>query len=267
MYHEDEDKSERDGWLSRLHLSWPMLLLAGWALYELTAQPGLGALVACAKFGWADVRTAFWLRRVDPDRRRGQTCFWAYLTYGLWKIAIMATLTMIVLGFVSAVVAQMVRQPQANNGFSPVLGGALAAALIGFGLSFPIAYVALWSALRNGIRIWLGQAPGRARKDRFWPPRHGGINAAPFVGFTLIILTLWFLAMLVVSLGVFLPPAGWCLFMVLPVGWVILVAVLMKSLFLKSVHVIAKSPQECWPVEEQEMVYQAPAAEEEMSEA
>lgn len=259
----DGDRREYRGWFARLHLSWPMLFLTGWLLYEFTAQPGLAALVACAKFGWTDVRTALWLRRVDPDRLRGQTCFWAYLTYGLWKVAIMATLTMIVLGFASALVAQMVgRRP----GFSPVLGGALAAALIGFGLSFPIAYIALWSALRNGVRIWLGQAPHRARKDRFWPPRHGGINAAPFVGFTQVILTLWFCALVVVSLGIFLPPAGpWI--MAFLVGTAIVVAFLMISLYLFSVRVIANSPQECWLAEEQEMVYQAPAAEEEMSEA
>src|SRR5690348_12629896 len=133
----DEEREERRGWFGRWHLSWPMLFLAGWLLYEFTAQPGLAALVACAKLGWGDVRTAVWLRRVDPDRTRGQTCFWAYLTYGLWKIAVMATLTMIALGVFGLLFDRAPRPPQANNGLSPVFGGALAAMAMGFGLSFP----------------------------------------------------------------------------------------------------------------------------------
>src|SRR6185312_8713422 len=155
-----EDETERGGWLGRLHLSWPALFLAGWLLYEFTAQPGPAALVACAKFGWPDVRTAFWLRRVDPDRLRGRACFWSYLTFALWKVAMMATVAMIVIGFLSVIFDRLQRQPPANNnGVSPVLGGALAAAAIGFGLSFPTTYIALWLALRSGIRLWLGHAP------------------------------------------------------------------------------------------------------------
>jgi hypothetical protein len=261
-----EEEMEHRGWFGRLHLSWPMLFLAGWLLYEFTSQPGLAALVACAKFGWADMRTAFWLRRVDPDRLRGQTCFWAYLTYGLWKIAIMATLTMIVLGFVNVLIAQMARQPQANNGFSPVLGGALAAAMVGFGLSFPTTYIALWSARRNGVRIWLGQAPNRARKESFWPPHHGGINAAPFVGFTCLVLTLWLIVFASVCLAVLLQPGAFGV----AVFWmttILFTTFTLLGLFRTSLQVIARSPQECWVVEDGEAVYQIPRAEEGVSEA
>src|SRR5690348_799120 len=92
--------AEDRGW--RFPLSWTVLILLGWLLYECTAQPALAAAVACAKFGWADVRAAFWLRRVDPDRRRGATCFWCYLTFGLWKVAVMSILVMILLGFLGS---------------------------------------------------------------------------------------------------------------------------------------------------------------------
>src|SRR5205823_1721793 len=51
----------------------------GWALYELTTQPALGAVAVCLKFGWEDFRTARWLRRRDPNRRRGRACFWLYV--------------------------------------------------------------------------------------------------------------------------------------------------------------------------------------------
>ena len=262
----DEDSRERRSWFGRWHLSWPMLFFAGWVLYEFTAQPGLAALVACAKFGWADARTAFWLRRVDPDRWRGQTCFWAYLTYGLWKVALMATVTMIVLGFASALVARMGRPPQANNDFSPVLGGALAAAAVGFGLSFPTTYIALWSARRNGVRIWLGQAANRARKERYWPPHYGAINAAPFVYFTCLVLTLWLMVPAAIFLVVMMQPGGFGLV----VCWMTMMTAILfvlVGLFRSSVQVIARSPQECWGAEEAEAAYQVHDAEEEMSEA
>lgn len=265
MEQTDQDRTEQRSWFARLHLSWPMLLLAGWLMYEFTSEPGLAALVACAKFAWSDVRTAFWLRRVDPDRMRGQACFWAYLAYGLWKVAILATLSMIVLGFISVLVAQMARPRQANNDFSPVLAGALAAALFGFGLSFPLAYVATWSALRNGVRLWLGHAPNRARKERFWPPRHTGINAAPFVGFTCLVLTMWFIVFAFVSLAVLVQPGG----VGCAVFWVITLLtmfVLPILFFRKSAQVIARSPQECWALEEEEVVYQASGPEESVNE-
>lgn len=243
-----------------------MLFLAGWLLYEFTAQPGLAALVACAKVGWADVRTALWLRRVDPDRGRGRTCFWAYLTYGLWKVAVMATLTMIVLGMFGTLFDRAARPPQGNNGFSPVFGGALAAMAIGFGLSFPTTYVALWSALRNGVRLWLGQAPTRARKERFWPPQHGSVNAALYVGFTSLMMTLWLMVFLAGVLGVLLQPAGVALLVFL-LGTLVSIVLVILIHFRISYRVIANSPQECWIALEGEEVYQVQDAEERMSEA
>ena len=73
-------------------LSVPLLLVIGWVLYELTAQPALGVAAVCIKFGWDDFRTAWWLRRRDPDWRRARACFWLYLASGLWKLAISASL-------------------------------------------------------------------------------------------------------------------------------------------------------------------------------
>ncbi|HEY7428066.1 MAG TPA: hypothetical protein VH682_27780 [Gemmataceae bacterium] len=275
MDYREEDRTEHRGWFDRLHLGWPALFLAGWLLYEFTAQPGLAALVACAKFGWTDVRTAFWLRRVDPDRPRGRTCFWSYIAYGLWKVAVMATLTMIVLGFLSVLVDRGRGQPPANNGFSPVLNGVLTAAVLGFGLSLPAHYIALWSALRNNVRIWQGHAPNRARKERFWPPRHGQINAAPFVFFTLSFVTLWVIVLLLVGL-VLIARAN--------IAWeaILLCAVLVSigmlvmgflSLFTRPPReygapwLFARSPRECWDAKEEEEVYETPAMEEGMNHA
>jgi hypothetical protein len=259
---ERAEESPRVGWFRRLHLSWPMLFLAGWLLYEFTAQPALCALVACAKFGWADIRTALWLRRVDPDRWRGRTCFWAYLTYGLWKMAIMAILTMMVIGMLGAMMVQPAPQPRANNGFSPVLDGVLAAAMFGFGLSFPTAYVTLWSARRNSVRIWLGRAPYLARRDLYWPPSRGGFNGAPFVGFTCLFFTLWLL-ILAWGMGLVfvlqLNAASTLIFFFTSLS-IILYA--LNGLFRSFRQVIAASPRECWEDDPGESVYQIPRVEE-----
>ena len=49
----------------RLRLSWPVVLLLAWLVYEFTALPGLAAAVTCWKFGWADFLAARWLRRAE----------------------------------------------------------------------------------------------------------------------------------------------------------------------------------------------------------
>src|SRR4051812_15316482 len=99
-----------------VHVSWSALFLLGWLLYEATSQPGLAAAVTCAKFGWSDWRAAWWLRRVDPDWRRGRTCFWFYLAFGLWKVAVMALLFMFLLVQLAAALAR------GNPGWAPQAG-------------------------------------------------------------------------------------------------------------------------------------------------
>ena len=249
---ERPDEPEPRRWL--VAPSWYVLVLLGWLLYEWTAQPGLAAAVTCAKFGWADWRTACWLRRVDPDPRRGRTCFWFYVAYGLWKVALMATLVMFVLLLVGAAAnrRQAARPPGA--GLSPAAVGVLAAAGVGFGLSFLTTYLSLWSALRNRVKVWLGAAPDLARRERYWPPYRGEQNAAPFVTVTTLVLTLWF-ALLGTALACLAWGPG-------PASGVLLGLLTLASpltLFVLKYlerRVFARSPEECWPPDEVGVVYQ-----------
>jgi hypothetical protein len=250
-----ESSAGRRAW--RFSLSWTALILIGILVYECTSQPALAAAIACAKFAWADIKAAFWLRRVDPDRSRGIACFWGYLTFGLWKTAVMATCVIALLGFLNSLIDPKPR-PGPNNGPSPVLGGALATAAIGFGLSFPTAYVALWHALRRGVRVWLGSAPHRARLGRFWPPRHGQVNFAPYVAFTTLIITVWFAVVVFIGLMVAWQPrgpAGIGVSLVLLIGFIASVFTLCTGL---ATRIFARTPQECWPIEPGESAYQAP---------
>lgn len=262
----EEDESEGSGWFGRLHLSWPMLFLAGWLLYEFTAQPGLAALVACAKFGWADVRTAFWLRRVDPDRPRARTCFWCYLTFGLWKVVMMATVTIIVLVIVAVILACVVQQPAANNDFLALFQGSIVAAAIGAGLLCLTCFIALWMARRNSIRIWMGSAPRRARQERFWPPRHGRFNAAPFVVSTALGAFLLMAVGLMIALLLLCMPGGiWgVILIVLSLGIPVVVVLGFND---AAKRLFARSPQECWVAEDGEEVYQIRGVEEGVGQA
>src|SRR5262245_939797 len=72
----------------RSPFTWSILIVLSWLIYEVTAQPVLGAVVACIKFGWEDYLTGRWLRRVDPNRCRGQVLYHAYLAYGFLKIVV-----------------------------------------------------------------------------------------------------------------------------------------------------------------------------------
>ena len=78
------------------HLPWWLILTVAFVVTELTAHPAIGVGVLCLKFGWDDFRTALWLRRRDPNRRRGAVCSWFYLSSGLWRVFLWSFALMLV---------------------------------------------------------------------------------------------------------------------------------------------------------------------------
>jgi hypothetical protein len=247
------EESRQPRW--RFRLSWPVVLLLAWLIYEFTALPGLAAAVTCWKFGWSDFRAARWLRRVDPDEQRGRACFWFYLAFALWKIALFATLVMVLLLFFAAWLKDGVKLQGANGGPSEVVVGVLVSAGLGFGLSFLATYVALGFTLRDGVKVWLGDAPRRARLERHWPPHHGRVNAAPLVAVTTLILTLWgtlltgfFLLMHHIDLGCM----QGLLFFILFGGAFPVTMVVFKYLE----RAFARTPEECWASDGEPVVYE-----------
>jgi hypothetical protein len=163
-----DEETEHRGWFSRLHLSWPVLFLAGWLLYELTMQPTLGAVAVCLKFGWEDFRTAIWLRRVDPRRLRGRACFWLYLAWGLAKTAGIACLMSVAFVAVSpkGPAAQgprwaAVMEMAAWTGLATLTG--LSCAVLTF------IYAAVLARL-GGFKLWLSRDIHAARCRNDWPP-------------------------------------------------------------------------------------------------
>jgi len=145
--------------------------------------------------------------------------------------------------------------PQAG-GMSPAVAGVLIAAGFGFGLSFFATYVSIWSALRHRVKVWLGAAPHLARTQKYWPPSSGQQNAAPFVIATTLIITLWFVVFGVAIAGMALGPA---LAGILPLLALLALTSPLTVFVLKYLErrVFARNPEECWPPDEPEAVYQA----------
>jgi hypothetical protein len=232
-----------------VHLSWTTVIVLGWLLYELTSQPALAAGVACAKFGWSDLKVAFWLRRVDPDRQRGIACFWWYITFALWKVAVMAVLAAFLISSISAARDGPPNPAVPPKPVSPVLQGVAVAMGVGFGLSLLASYVAMWSALRHGICVWLGSAPHRARTERYWPPCEGKVNFAFYVTFTTLVMTIPLISGLVVG-GILLlnapPPGPWGAFLVLTLT-LLSISGLVIAFPIVTRRMVAQTPQECWP--------------------
>ena len=162
----EEAPEEQAGQRWQVPVTWTGLFLAGWLLYELTAQPALGVVGVCLKFGWEDFRTAWWLRQRDPDRRRGAACFWLYTANGLGKAAAVA----FVMGFALGMVAEQIPGPRQARRLEEVVGAIVLTTVFGFALSGLAAMRAIWMARRYGLRLWLHSAVHRACWRDAWPP-------------------------------------------------------------------------------------------------
>jgi hypothetical protein len=237
-------------------LSWPTLAAIGLLAYELTAQAALGAVVACAKFGWNDLLTALWLRRTDPRRGRGRTCFWLFLASGLWKVAIAATVVL----FATVVIARPQRVPQgapagAGAPVPVIFIASCQQAFVGFVLCSLATAVAFGSAWRHQVKLWLHPDVHRARREGFWPPlsaRSDRSNQAVGLLQTSLILAIvpCCLAVIVPLSSVVKPggPIMW-ISMLLMIGLPAIGILLLKDQAEK--RLLARIPADCWDLAEE----------------
>jgi hypothetical protein len=144
-------------------IGWPAAMMAAWLIFELTASDALTAVALCSKFGWPDLATAFWLRRRDPVRRRGEVCFWYYLASALWKTSIPSFFAMV--GLLYAV-TQFGGVPLSKEYFQTML----AMLCISFGCASLATFFAFVQALSSGTKVWVEDRVGRARRESAWPP-------------------------------------------------------------------------------------------------
>src|SRR5690606_32424798 len=104
-------------------------------------------------------------RRLDPNQARGRACSWFTLAFGFWKISLVATGLMFALSFVLGIV-----EAQARGVGGPRREGPpaefMAACLLAFGgflFSGLISLVAVVSAVRNQVKVWVGRDRNRVK--------------------------------------------------------------------------------------------------------
>lgn len=213
------------------HVSWGAMLALGWLIYEVTAQPAVGIVIACAKFGWNDFLTAHWLLRSDPDRGRGRTCFWFYFASGLWKITAAA---FIVTGLILIVAVVMgLRGPRLPKGL-------MLTALTSAGGIMLLAVIPLLGVLCARfyrVKVWIDSSIHAYRRANVWPPEPDGVNSTMGLLFPALMVPITMTAIVTFRGGVLLLLAS-----------VFAEGILLWSLFR---GVSARTPYECWdPVAE-----------------
>jgi hypothetical protein len=155
-------------------LSLPLILLIGLIIFEATSNPGWAAMSLCLKFGWEDFRTAFWLIRTDPHRKRGRACWWLYVASGLWKVGV-SSFAM----FVVIIILEGFFRPGGKGqgkGMLRLVFGVCMCLFFAFVLSAVATWIALFSAWWNNVPLWLNGSVRIARHRAEWPPLYGSRN-------------------------------------------------------------------------------------------
>jgi len=163
------ESADSDGWL--MHLPWWLIAALAFAVAELTAHPSIGVIVLCLKFGWNDFLTALWLRRRDPNQRRGTTCFWFYLSSGLWRVCIWSFL--LLFGTVTFAVMTELRQQRPPPGQNAEVEAVtcLIVWLLSSTIATLVSVLAVRIALRWQIKVWVSGSVSESRRRRVWPPQ------------------------------------------------------------------------------------------------
>jgi hypothetical protein len=244
----DEAVAQPSRW--RLPFTWLSLVALAWLLFELTHNLALGAIAVCLKFGWEDFLTARWLWRNDAHPWRRRSTVWLYVSWGLWKTAVVAFL--MTFGF--AVVAARQAIPAAPAMPVPLRAFlvTLLTTLAGFALSTLATVLTVLCAWYGGIRLWLDSAVHRARRAEVWPPAllcEGRPNRLSHLLLTALALSLFTTVMGLIALASqIVGGATLCLVLsfAAPVAGPVMM-LLLRDLFLRKVG--ADSPFECWPEE------------------
>lgn len=204
--------------------AWGVLFGLGYLVYEVTHRPTWGLAVVCAKFGWNDLLTSWWLIGRDPRRVRGVICGLFYLAAAASKVAMAAFLGAAAILWFAALAGE--RPPRELMGLSLT-------AVLGLSLLAIFALGAAISARVAGLRVWLDGALRQSREADEWPPRHHGQNRTLAVSIPVVIVVSVTAPQFAGRMG-FLPVLG-------------LILVTATTLWWLFQSVAALTPDECWP--------------------
>lgn len=182
--HETFDIEERSqpGLLRRM--PWWLIGSIAFAIAELTTHPAIGIVVLCLKFGWNDFLLGLWLRRRDPDRKRGAVCSWFYWALGLWRVGMWS----FILLFSFAFVVFGLLEQHVGKGRDPIELGYCATIMFGsVMLGLGTTFIGMWRGWRTRQRVWLSSTIYESYKLREWPPVSGA--GAPNLLKRIVIMT------------------------------------------------------------------------------
>ncbi len=239
---DDPYAEEPDFWTRWLtgRRAWVLVVVVGFLLFELTADPVLGVLVACMKYGWDELQLSRQLRRHDPVLVRGRVCARFYEAYALWKVSLVAFGMMFLVIMVHEGILSRLKPPGQPRAEGPPRGFIAATLLMlaGFTLAGVVSLLAVISALLHRLRVWVGRRNNRLK------------------AVLLVVSLFWFTpVLLLLVLGIFphlgiapgqIPPAVVGLGIVLIFVLIFPVGLLLLLGWLES-RIAALAPHECWP--------------------
>jgi hypothetical protein len=152
-------------------LAWFGVIAVVVVAFELTADPALSTGLGCLKFGWDEIRLARWLKRTDPVRKRGRVCSQFYLAWGLWRISLVAAAMMFIIVFAHGAIGGNPGRARGLGAPPPGFISSFFLAMVGFLLSSAVSSLAVFSALRHRVRVWVGPEVHWAREEQVWPPQ------------------------------------------------------------------------------------------------
>ena len=147
---------------------------------------------------WDDILTAFWLRRHDPHKARGRTCFWFCLASAVLKMVLTACAMAMIFAAGMNLHGGEIPRKDGNPAFPEAFFGPLYLMAAGVPLLAICACTGCFSARWNRLRVWLSPSLDRARKNGCWPPDLAGDFAGsqenatrpPWLAMVAILITL-----------------------------------------------------------------------------
>ena len=226
-----------------------ILLLVAVLLFELMASAALSTVVGWLEFGRNDLVIARWLRRTDPDRRRGRLEARSYWAWAFLKVSLIASLLVIVVGvFETLQHPGGVRGPGAPHPYD--LLAACVVSFLGLLASWWFSYWTVLSAFLSRTKLWIGPEPSHARGQAVWPPtslegnRHAS-NRASLVVLSALVPSLFLLT--IFELVLLYKLIGKQHIIVFVLVGIVSSSVLLAKLFpILKRRVVAQSPEDCW---------------------
>ena len=208
-------------------------------LFRFTANLSLSVLVACLRFGWADVRIAVWILRNDP--RRARACL-----LSLFQITVGA-LRVVLAGGAAAFILTVLFCLSENLGvpnLEPVRAVVLTA-VAGFVGASGLALVGLIAATIARQKIWIDRSLVRRIGEAYPPAQFGDWNEMLLL-LVVLATVIFFLGLLgVCTVGVErIPPMDIGLLVTAAILGGLIPAILTAILVDR---ISAQSPAECWP--------------------